>query len=244
MPVVSVYNQNREIVGSVELPNAIYDAKIKPQLVQEVVRAHLNTRRAGTACTKTRGEVSYSTRKLFRQKKTGRARRGSRRSPLLRKGGVVFGPKPRDYGFRPPAKVRRGALISVLTDTLLKKRLLILDHIYLEEIRTQAFLEIVTTLDLPKPKYVTEVKQELKPGKYLTKYVADGVPKAGASFKPVKVLFVIPEADSTVQLSARNLPNVKVQHVEGLNCYDILAHDHLVILKDSLKAIEERLLKK
>ncbi|MDR0355000.1 MAG: 50S ribosomal protein L4 [Deltaproteobacteria bacterium] len=205
MPLVDVINLNNEKVGEIELPDHIYDVEIRPHLVHEVVTAQLHSRRAGTACTKTRGEVAYSTRKPYKQKKTGRARAGSRRSPLWRGGGTIFGPKPRDFSWRPPAQIRRQALKVVLSAKLHDKELMVLDNLAMTEVKTKTFLGHMRTLGLSKAVVVT------------------------------------PEPDRTLELSSRNLTDVKILRVDGLNCYDLLKHDRLVILKDSLAAIEARL---
>lgn len=205
--IVDVVNLNNETVGQVELSDLIYNVEMRPHLVHEVVTAQLQSRRAGTACTKTRAEVSFSNRKPYRQKGTGRARAGTRRSPVWRHGGIIFGPKPRDFSWRPPAKVRREALRVTLTGKLKENRLLILDSFDLPEAKTKAFAGGLKTL---------------------------GIQKA---------IVVTPQANETLERSSRNLPDCKVLRVEGLNCYDLLKHTHLVILKDSLAGIEARLMK-
>ncbi|MDR1313353.1 MAG: 50S ribosomal protein L4 [Deltaproteobacteria bacterium] len=207
MTAVSVINLQREPVREVELPDAIYRAEVKAHIVHETVRAQLNSRRSGTADTKTRGEVAFSTRKPYRQKKTGRARMGTRRSPLLKKGGTIFGPHPRDFGFRPPAAVRRIALRSVLSDKLAAGRLEVLDEFPVDG--------------------------------YRTKQVAKAVEPWGGS----KVIFVIPGQDELLETSARNLTRVKVLRAAGLNCYDLLNYEYVVLLEGALPLIEERLLK-
>lgn len=205
--IVDVVNMNKETVGQVELPDLIYNVEMRPHLVHEVVTAQLHSRRAGTASTKTRAEVSFSNHKPYRQKGTGRARAGTRRSPLWRHGGVIFGPKPRDFSWRPPAQIRRAALKIVLTSKLLEKQLIIVDSFELSEAKTKAFLTAMKGL---------------------------GVSKA---------IMVTPEFNETLERSSRNIPDLKILRVEGLNCYDLLKHTHLVILKDSLAAIEARLMK-
>ncbi|MDR1111428.1 MAG: 50S ribosomal protein L4 [Deltaproteobacteria bacterium] len=207
MPLVDVVNIKNEKVGQIELPDQIYDVEIRPHLVHEVVTAQLHSRRAGTACTKTRGELAYSNRKPYRQKKTGRARAGTRRSPLWRGGGTIFGPKPRDFSWRPPSQVRRQALKVVLTSKLRENELVVLDALAMDEIKTKVFKGHMDSLGLKK------------------------------------ALVVTPAVEPTVELSARNLPDIKVLRVGGLNCYDLLRHDKLVLLRDSLPGIEERLLK-
>ncbi|MFH1136284.1 MAG: 50S ribosomal protein L4 [Pseudomonadota bacterium] len=155
MPKVDVYNLKKEKVGEVELPAEIYDAEIKPHLVHETVTAQLAARRSGTACTKERGDIAGSTRKPYRQKGTGRARAGSRKSPLWRGGGTIFGPHPRDYGWRPPKKVRRGAIKSVLTSKLKESELLVVDAMDFGEIKTKKFVDAMKSLGLPNALVVT-----------------------------------------------------------------------------------------
>lgn len=205
--IVDVVNLNNETVGQVELSDLIYDVEMRPHLVHEVVTAQLHSRRASTASTKTRAEVAFSNRKPYRQKGTGRARAGTRRSPVWRHGGITFGPKPRDYSWQPPAKVRRAALKIVLTAKLKEKRLVVLDAFDLPEAKTKAFAGGMKTLGLGKAVVVTSGVNE------------------------------------TLERSSRNIPDCKVLRVEGLNCYDLLKHTHLVILKDSLAGIEARLMK-
>ncbi len=205
--IVDVINLKNETVGQIELPDLIYNVEMRPHLVHEVVTAQLHSRRAGTAATKTRAEVAYSNRKPYRQKGTGRARAGTRRSPVWRHGGIIFGPQPRDFSWRPPAQVRRSALKIVLTSKLQEKRLLILDAFELAEAKTKAFAASLKGL---------------------------GIQKA---------IVVTPEPNETLERSSRNIPDMKVLRVDGLNCYDLLNHQHLVILKDSLPAIEARLMK-
>ncbi|UQZ89255.1 50S ribosomal protein L4 [Deltaproteobacteria bacterium Smac51] len=207
MPIVDVVNLKNETVGQIELPDLIYNVEMRPHLVHEVVTAQLNSRRAGTACTKTRAEVAFSNRKPYRQKGTGRARAGTRRSPVWRHGGIIFGPKPRDFSSRPPAQVRRAALKVVLTSKLAEKQLVILDSFDLAEAKTKHFAQSLKGLGLQK------------------------------------AIVVTPAENEKLERSSRNIPDCKVLRVAGLNCYDLLKHTHLVILKDSLAGIEERLMK-
>ncbi len=207
MALVDVINIKNEKVEQIELPDLIYNVEMREHLVHEVVTAQLHSRRAGTASTKTRAEVAFSNRKPYRQKGTGRARAGTRRSPVWRHGGITFGPKPRDFSWRPPAQVRRTALKVCLTSKVLEKQLLILDAWNMDEIKSKAFAQTMKTLGLEK------------------------------------AMVVVPEKNDNLEMSSRNIPQYKVIRVEGLNCYDVLGHTHLVILKDSLPKIEERLMK-
>jgi large subunit ribosomal protein L4 len=118
MPKVDVINLDNKVVGSVELSEEVFGAKINQNLLYEAVRWHMAGVRGGNAKTKTRHEVSGSGKKLWRQKGTGRARMGSIRSPLWRHGGTVHGPQPRDYSYALPKKMVKGALRSALSSKL------------------------------------------------------------------------------------------------------------------------------
>lgn len=147
MAVIDVLNTKGEPISQVELADEIFSIEVKPSVLHQVVTMQLANRRAGTASTKHRGEIVGSTRKLFRQKGTGRARRGSIKSPLLRGGGVVFGPKPRSYAFKLPKKVRRLALRMALSSKLRDKELTVLDQFQLDRIKTKDFVSVMKTLE-------------------------------------------------------------------------------------------------
>src|SRR5438445_13372856 len=115
MPTAQVFDAEGKGTGTVELPVAVFGIKPHAAVVHEVLVAQLANRRAGTGATKTRGEVSGSTRKIWRQKGTGRARHGSRKAPIFVGGGITFGPRPRDYSQRTPQKVRHLAVRSALS---------------------------------------------------------------------------------------------------------------------------------
>jgi len=146
MTVLDVYNINKEKVAQVEVDERVFDADVKEHLFYEIIRAQLAGRRSGTASTKTRGEVSGGGRKPWKQKGTGRARSGSSRSPVWRGGGVAFGPKPRDYSYAVPKKVKRLALCSALTKKYREDKLMIFDKIELAKIKTKAFKSIMDRL--------------------------------------------------------------------------------------------------
>ena len=147
MPVVDVKNLEGATVGQVELPDAVFAAKVNPHLLYETVRWYLARQRAGTHKTKGRGEVAGSGRKLWRQKGTGRARVGSIRSPLWRKGGTVHGPQPRSYAYRLPRKVLLGALRSALSAKLAEQKLTVVEAWALESHKTKAFRQALDRLD-------------------------------------------------------------------------------------------------
>uniref|UniRef100_A0A7C3V8U6 Large ribosomal subunit protein uL4 n=1 Tax=Desulfobacca acetoxidans TaxID=60893 RepID=A0A7C3V8U6_9BACT len=205
MPIVDVYNINKEKVGEVDLKDDIFGVEVKPYLLHEVVVWQQACRRKGTASTKTRGEVSGGGRKPWRQKGTGRARAGSTRSPLWRGGGTVFGPKPRSYAYTLPKKVRRAALKMALSSKLANGQLVVLEDYPFDAPKTKEFIQVMKNFNLEK------------------------------------TLFITLDSHKTLELSARNVPYVQVLPSAGLNVYDILRYDHLVLLSPAVAAIEARL---
>ncbi len=195
-----------QVKGEIVLASDIFGVPPREGLLHEVVRWQRARWRAGTACTKTRGEVRGGGRKPWPQKHTGRARQGSIRAPQWVGGGVVHGPKPRDYEFKLNKKVRRLGLKMALSSRALTDRVFVAEEL--------------PRLDVPKTKLMTE---------YLKKIGTDSA------------LIVVPVRDRILEKSASNLPKVKVLAVEGLNVYDILNHENLIIEKSALPKIEERL---
>jgi len=148
MPKVNVYNQLGEVVGDIELNEAIFGIEVNEHVVYEVVKNHLANRRQGTQSAKTRAEVRGGGRKPWRQKGTGRARQGSIRAPQWKGGGVVFAPKPRSYRYSVPKKVRRLAMKSVLSSKVLEGELKVLDALTLETFSTKNAKEILKNLNV------------------------------------------------------------------------------------------------
>ena len=206
MPVLDVQNIIGKQISQVELADDVFNVPVKPSVLHEVVTMQLSNRRSGTAAVKHRSDVKGSRKKLFRQKGTGRARRGDIKSPLLRGGGVVFGPDERNYSYKVPKKVRKLALKMALSSKLREKELMVLDGFELEEIKTKKFVDVLNTLNLDSALIVTEKHNE------------------------------------RLELSSRNVPDVKVLRSEGLNVYDILKYRMLVLLEPAVKKIEGRLL--
>lgn len=205
MPVVDVKNSKGKKVSQVDLADSIFNVPVKSSVLHEVVTMQMANRRSATAAVKHRSDVRGSGRKLFRQKGTGRARRGDIKSPLLRGGGVVFGPNGRKYAFRVPKKVRKLALKMALSSKLQASELIVLDKLELKEIKTKQFVDVLNTLDLKN------------------------------------ALIVIDKNDEKLELSSRNVPDVRVLRSEGLNVYDVLKYHTLVLLESAIKNIEERL---
>ncbi len=148
MAVCDVLNTRAEKVGEVDLNDALFNIEVNPGILHEVVCQQRAARRSGNASTKTRGEVSGGGAKPWRQKGTGRARAGSRTSPLWRGGGTVFGPKPRDYSYSMPRKVKKLALKMALSARQQEGNLVVLDKFELEVVKTKEFVAVLDALSL------------------------------------------------------------------------------------------------
>ena len=148
MAVSEVFNTDNKKVGEVELHDDLFGVEVKKHILHDVVKMQLANRRAGTASTKTRTEVRGGGAKPYRQKGTGRARAGTNRSPLWRGGGVIFGPKPRDYSYKLPRKVRKLGVRMALSTRFSEKNMLVLDGFDLTEIKTKQFIEVMNKLNI------------------------------------------------------------------------------------------------
>ena len=192
----------------VELDEALFGVKVNGDLLYRTVRMQLLNRRQGNSSTKTRGEVSGGGARPWRQKGTGRARAGSRRSPLWTGGGTVFGPKPKTYHIKLTKKMLRGALISAMSDRAAGGNIAIIDGI---------------TFDEPKTKRAATLLEKLAMNSSTLVVVGKG------------------EYNQAVKKSFSNLPRVKCLASAGLNVYDILRHDGLVLTAEALNELKERL---
>ncbi|MDR1776385.1 MAG: 50S ribosomal protein L4 [Desulfovibrio sp.] len=155
MATVTVYDQNRQESGSIELDADVFEVDVRPEILHLVVRAQAAARRAGTHQTKTRAFVSGGGVKPWKQKGTGRARSGSNRSPIWRGGAVIFGPQPRDYSFKVNSKVRALALKMALSSRLAANDLMVVKNIKLPEAKTRHFAKVAGDLGLKKALIVT-----------------------------------------------------------------------------------------
>ena len=150
MFTLSVNDVTGKEVGKVELDGKVFDGKVNEALIHQVVVMYQANKRQGTAATKTRANVSGGNSKPWRQKGTGRARAGSSRSPLWRKGGIVFGPHPRDYSYQLPKKIKRSALISSVNSRLNDNLVKVVDELAVKEGKTKEFVKIVDALKLER----------------------------------------------------------------------------------------------
>src|SRR5210317_903738 len=160
MAVTEVFNTDNKKVGEVELNDALFGLEVKKHILHDVVKMQLAKRRAGTASTKTRTEVRGGGAKPYRQKGTGRARAGTNRSPLWRGGGVIFGPKPRDYSYKLPKKVRKLGVRMALSTRFSEKNMLVLDGFDLADIKTKQFVDVMKKLNIENGLIVIPEKNE------------------------------------------------------------------------------------
>ncbi|MGN7611632.1 50S ribosomal protein L4 [Magnetococcales bacterium HHB-1] len=205
MMEVEVRNAGNETVGSVQLKEAVFGRRVRPDILAQAVRYQMAKRRSGTASTKTRSDVAGGNRKPYRQKGTGNARQGTIRAPQFRGGGVVFGPHPRDFSIKMPKKLRRLALLNALSSKAQEGALVVVRNFGLDRIKTKDMVARLKNLEV----------------------------KGSA-------LILTTKSDATLLLSVRNIPGVDVLHTDGLNVYDILWHETLIVTEAALKHLEEK----
>jgi large subunit ribosomal protein L4 len=190
--------------GKLELADSLFGAPVNESLIHQAVVRQLAGRRLGTSDTLTRGQVRGRGAKPWRQKGTGRARQGTKSAPHWAGGGVVFGPHPRSYDQKMPAKMRRSALRGVLSAKRADVELRVVEGFGIDEIKTKTMLERLAAW------------------------------KAGG-----KVLLVLPGRDEKVELSCRNLREVRVVLADSLNVVDLLEADTVVFTRDALERAQE-----
>ncbi len=202
MATSSVYDIENQKVSEIELDDRVFGAEITPSLFYDAVRKHLASGRRGTAATKNRASVRGGGAKPWRQKGTGRARAGSRRSPLWRGGGTMFGPMPRNYSFSAPRKLKGIALKAALSLKREEGKLILLNDFPLDTFKTQHVIEVLKRFQVEDALIVTDRKHP-----YLER-------------------------------SAKNIRGIRVLRYESLNVYDILDHEHLILLSPVVQRIQ------
>jgi large subunit ribosomal protein L4 len=209
MAKVDVFNLKRQKVGDIDLSDEVFGAEVKEQLLHEVVVAQLASRRQGTRAAKERSAVAGSSTKIFKQKGTGRARHGSIRAPIFVGGGRAHPPKPQDWSYRPPRRVRTSALKSALSLLVKEGRLTVVENMDLGEIKTKKLAGVLETLNAPTSALVVDDK-----------------------------------SNENLRLSIRNMEHSQFLPPEGVNVYDLLRYQHLIVSKTAAKALEARCLEK
>lgn len=216
MGKVKLYKSDGTEGGEVEFPACLLEERIDPDLLHRAVQYVLVNRRRGTASTKTRGEVRGGGRKPWRQKHTGRARHGSRRSPLWRGGGVTFGPKPREYRYDLPKKMRQKGLRMALTAKVNEEKLALIEGLPFTLPKTKEALRLLGSLG-----YDSNRDHEEKG----------------------KVLILISKEEDTlpVRKSFSNIPWAKCLPAAGANVYELLKYDDLLLTQGALEELKARL---
>ena len=211
MPVLNIYKLDGSQAGTIEVNNDIFGIEPNKHVMHEVLVAELAEARQGSASTKTRAEVRGGGRKPFRQKGTGRARQGSTRAPHMVGGGVVHGPKPRNYAKKVNKKVRILALRSALAQKISEGNVIVLDDFSLETPKTKTFVEFAKTLNFNGAKQL-----------YITNDDTDTV-----------------DRDYFLYLSTRNIEKVAAINTRDLSVYWLIKQDKVVLTKEALATIEE-----
>ena len=211
MPVLNIYKLDGSQAGTIEVNNDIFGIEPNKHVMHEVLVAELAEARQGSASTKTRAEVRGGGRKPFRQKGTGRARQGSTRAPHMVGGGVVHGPKPRNYAKKVNKKVRRLALRSALAQKISEGNVIVLDDFALETPKTKTFIDFAKTLNFDGVKQL-----------YVTNDDTDTV-----------------DRDYFLYLSTRNIEKVAAINTRYLSVYWLIKQDKVVLTKEALATIEE-----
>ena len=211
MPTVKVRNLKNKEVGEITLSDAVFGVELNEGLIHAAVKNFLANGRQGTSATKTRGDVSGSGKKLWKQKGTGRARIASLRSPLWKGGGNVHGPQPRDWSYKMPKKMRRGALRSALSERLREGNIIVIDEITFKNPKTSEFLSVMEKLGFSRKE------------------------------KPTKTLIIDSLDNANLVLSSRNVQKTKVTNSFGLNIYDIIYHEKLVLSKTAVEELNDLL---
>jgi large subunit ribosomal protein L4 len=216
MPTAKVLDLTSKEVGEIELADIVFDVALNEPLIHEAVRSFLANRRTGTSATQTRGDVSGSGRKLWRQKGTGRARVASLRSPLWKGGGSAHGPQPRDWSYNLPKKMRKRAMCSAISERFREGNLIVVDEWKFDQPKTREFIRTLNELKLSG-----------------------------------KTLIVDSLKNTNLMLASRNVQTAKVVNSYGVNIYDLVNHQKVVltrktaeeltgILRPRLKDDEER----
>ena len=211
MPVLNIYKLDGSQAGTIEVNNDIFGIEPNKHVMHEVLVAELAEARQGSASTKTRAEVRGGGRKPFRQKGTGRARQGSTRAPHMVGGGVVHGPKPRNYAKKVNKKVRRLALRSALAQKISEGNVIVLDDFALETPKTKTFIDFAKTLNFDGVKQL-----------YVTNDDTDTV-----------------DRDYFLYLSTRNIEKVAAINTRDLSIYWLIKQDKVILTKEALATIEE-----
>ncbi len=208
-----VFDVTGKAAGSFELPKEIFGAEVNKPLIAQAVRVYLANQRQGTSSTKSRGEITASTRKIWRQKGTGRARHGALSAPIFVGGGVAHGPKPRDYSLKLPKKMKKLALISALSAKQQDGHIKVLAGLEKIEPKTKNVAALIKKLGLENSKVLLIIPEGVKKG------------------------------FENVYRASRNIENLNILNSKTLNAYEVLDNKMILFMKASIDALKENLTK-
>ena len=215
-----IYNTEGKETDSLKLDQGIFDGIVNADAIHQAVLAYRAGQRKGLASTKTMGEVSGGGRKPWRQKGTGRARVGSIRSPLWRHGGIIFGPHPRDFSYRLPVKIKTLALKSSLNAKINENNFIVIDNFKIEQPKTKEAVKILSNLKIGRLK-----------------------DKNNSKTKTIKALLLSDKLDKNLRLALRNIDFLTINRAQDTNAYEVLAANKLIITKEGLHELTNRLKK-
>lgn len=205
---VNVYGMDGKVTGKITLPGEIFGAKVNPNLMSQAVRVYLFAQRQGNASTKTRGEVRGTTKKMYRQKGTGRARHGAAKAPIFVGGGITFGPRPRDFSLELPKKMKRASLFSSLTSKLQEEKVKVLD-LSASTGKTQEIVKTLRSLDL--------------------------ISKNG---KAKKIMIVVSNDSKMVIRGSKNINGAILKNAANLTTYEVLNSNSILLTKESIEVMK------
>lgn len=208
-----IYNMAGEVVGKANLPPEIFSVKVHPQLIAQAVRVYQTNLRAGTHDTKTRSEVAGSTRKIYRQKGTGRARHGAITAPIFIGGGIAHGPHPKDYGRVLPQKMKRLALFGVLADKLKQGEIKIIRGLSKIDKKTQKMHETLVNMKF-----------------------------GNNNNKSADTLLVTAQDYENLRLASRNLKYLFTQNAKLLNAFEVLNHKNILLMEEAVPILSSHFL--
>lgn len=211
---IDIYDTKGLVSGKTDLPSEIFGVTGAPQLLSQAIRVYLANQRASSAHTKTRGEVTGSTRKIYRQKGTGRARHGAITAPIFVGGGIVHGPRTHSFSRQLSQKMRRKALFAALSQKYQDKELVVVDTFEKLPMKTKEMVKALSKL-----------------------------PIAVRKKRIGEILFVLPNQINSVSKAARNIKGITVDMAQNLNTYEVLRHTYIVLMKDSIGRLSEVFLK-
>ena len=211
---IDVFDTKGKVKDTMQLPKEIFGAEVNKKLLAQAVRIYLSNKRRGTVSTKTRGQVRGSTRKIYRQKGTGRARHGGIRAPIFVGGGLAHGPKPKDHSLSLPKKMKKQALFSALSAVYQNNGVKVIGGLGKMPSKTKTFAKVLEKILLSDPK--SKMKKE--------------------------ILLIGTQGFENVDRAARNIKGVALIKATQLNAYDVLRHNVLVFPQEAVSVLEKHFL--